>query len=225
MSAEHQTTQDQYQKLYQEYRWQVPTRFNIAEVCCNRWADDSARIAIHYEDELGHCATLSYAALQGQANRLSNVLRKRGVQRGDRVAIVLPQRPETAIAHIACHQIGAVAMPMSVLFGPDALEYRLQDSEAVLAIIDQATLTGMNEIRGNCPALRQVIAIACDAPDMLDWHVEMARVADSFQPIETLASDPAILIYTSGTTGAPKGALLPNEAPLYNLTYFLPSPN
>lgn len=225
MSAEHQATQDQYQKLYQEYRWQVPTRFNIAEVCCNRWANDTARIAIHYEDELGHCTTLSYAGLQGQANRLSNVLRKRGVQRGDRVAIVLPQRPETAIAHIACHQIGAIAMPMSVLFGPDALEYRLQDSEAVLAIIDQATLTAMNEIRANCPALRQVIAIACDAPDMLDWHVEMTRVADSFQPVETLASDPAILIYTSGTTGAPKGALLPHAALIGNLTGFVASQN
>ena len=61
-----------------------------------------------------------------------------GVARGDRVAIVLPQRPETAIAHIACYQIGAVAMPLSMLFGPEALEYRLQDSEAVVAIVDPA---------------------------------------------------------------------------------------
>ncbi len=112
MSAKHEQAQDRYHDLYHEYRWHVPADFNIAAVCCSRWANDPSRIAIHYEDELGHTATLSYAALQAQANRLSNVLRKRGVQRGDRIAIVLPQRPEAAIAHMACYQIGAVAMPI-----------------------------------------------------------------------------------------------------------------
>ncbi len=203
----------------------MPAEFNIAAVCCSRWAKDPSRVAIQYEDELGHTATLTYAALQAQANRLSNVLRKRGVQRGDRIAIVLPQRPETAIAHMACYQIGAVAMPMSILFGPDALAYRLQNSEAILAIIDRATLADMNEIRAACPALRHVIAIACDAPDTLDWHLEMTRVGPSFQAVETKAGDPAILIYTSGTTGAPKGALLPHAALIGNLTGFVASQN
>ncbi len=225
MSAEPEPPIDRYQKLYQQFRWHVPAVFNIAEVCCSRWAKDPRRIAIHYEDELGQTATLSYAALQVQANRLSNVLRKRGVQRGDRVAIILPQRPEAAITHMACYQTGAVAMPMSILFGPDALEYRLQNSEAVIAIIDQAGLSNLNEIRANCPNLRQVIALACDAPDMLDWHVEMAHVADSFQAVETLAGDPAILIYTSGATGAPKGVLLPHAALIGNLTGFVASQN
>ena len=78
----------------------------------------------------------TYAQLQEQANRLSNALAQQGVQRGDRVAIVMPQCFETAVAYMAVLQMGAVAMPLSLLFGPDALEYRLQDSEAVLAIAD-----------------------------------------------------------------------------------------
>src|SRR4051812_32143681 len=180
---------DTYRNLYDNFRWHVPADFNIAEVCCARWAGDESRIAIHYEDETGHCSTLTYAALQTQANRLSNVLRKRGVQRGDRVAIVLPQRPEAAIAHMACYQLGAVAMPLSVLFGPDALEYRLQNSQAAVALLDQAGLANLTEIRAQCPDLRHVIAIACDTPDTLDWHTEMANGAPTFQAASTLATD------------------------------------
>ncbi|MDB5763816.1 MAG: AMP-binding protein [Herminiimonas sp.] len=225
ISSSNRTAMDCYDSLYREFRWHVPAAFNIAAVCCARWADGKSRIAVHYEDETGHTATLTYDALQAQANRLSNVLRKRGVQRGDRVAIILPQRPEAAIAHIACYQIGAVAMPMSILFGPDALEYRLQNSEAMIALIDQAALSNLNEIRAQCPALRHVVAIACDAPGTLDWHAEMSGAATGFEPVATLAADPAILIYTSGTTGAPKGALLPHSAIIGNLTGFVASQN
>jgi acetyl-CoA synthetase len=216
---------DRYDTLYNEFHWQVPDSFNIAEVCCTRWADDKSRIAIHYEDETGHSETLTYAALQEQANRLSNVLSKHGIQRGDRVAIVLPQRPETAIAHIACHQIGAITIPMSTLFRPDALECRLQDSEAAVAIIDQAAQENLESVRWQCPALRHVIAISCDDGDMLDWHAELAKAEADFKPLATRATDPAILIYTSGTTGAPKGALLPQSAIIGNLTGFVASQN
>jgi acetyl-CoA synthetase len=216
---------DRYDTLYNEFQWYVPESFNIAEMCSRRWADDRSRIAIHYEDEAGHSETLTYAALQEQVDRLSNVLSKLGVERGDRVAIVLPQRPETAVAHMACHQVGAIAMPMSTLFGPDALEYRLQDSEAVVAIIDQAAQENLKTVRAQCPALKHVIAISGGEPDMLDWHAELAKGEAHFEPVATRASDPAILIYTSGTTGAPKGALLPQCAIIGNLPGFVASQN
>lgn len=216
---------DQYNNLYQKFRWHVPARFNIADACCRRWSDDDTRVAIHFEDEGGQTSTLTYAALQDQANRLSNVLVELGVQRGACVAIILPQRPETAISHIACFQAGLIAMPMSILFGPDALEYRLQNSEAVVAIIDQAGLQNLNEIRMQCPLLQHIIAIDCKEPGTLDWHFEMQKASPEFTTIDTLATDPAILIYTSGTTGAPKGALLPHSAIIGNLTGFVASQN
>jgi acetyl-CoA synthetase len=224
-TASRSSATDQYYSLYSEFRWHVPARFNIAEVCCSRWADDKTRIAIHYEDDSGATATLTFAELQERSNRLSNLLSRLGVTCGMRVAIVLPQRPETAIAHIACHQTGAIAMPMSILFGPDALEYRLQDSEAIVAIVDQASLANLNEIRSRCPALRHVIAVDCDTSDALDWNTELANAASRFQAVDTRATDPAILIYTSGTTGAPKGALLPHSAVIGNLTGFVASQN
>jgi acetyl-CoA synthetase len=216
---------DRYDALYSEFRWYVPPVFNIAEVCCKRWAEDKSRIAIRYEDEAGHTATLTYASLQAEANRLSNVLAKLGVQQGDRIAIILPQRPETAIAHIACLQMGAVSMPMSILFGPDALEYRLQNSEATVAIVDEAACENLAEIRAHCKDLRHVIAIDCDKEGTRDWRVELTTAAADFQQVHTEASDPAILIYTSGTTGAPKGALLPHSAIIGNLTGFVASQN
>ena len=216
---------DRYDELYSQFRWHVPTEFNIADVCCARWAGENARIAIHYEDEAGHTATMTYAALHDHANRLSNVLRNLGVQKGDRVAIVLPQRTQTAVAHMACYQVGAVAMPLSILFGPDALEYRLQNSEAAVALVDQAGLENLKEARAACPTLKHVLAVDCDTAGTLDWDTELAAASNVFEPLRTLATDPAVLIYTSGTTGAPKGALIPHSAIIGNLTGFVASQN
>jgi len=216
---------DQYESLYKEFHWHVPLHFNIAQVCCQRWADDPARVALICEDATGASTEMSYARLLQQANRLSNLLQKLEVPRFARIAIILPQRAETAVAHIACYQAAAVAMPMSILFGPDALEYRLQDSAAVLAIVDAAALPNLLEIRERCPALRHILAIDCHADSTLDWEAELAALAPEFSLVETRATDPAILIYTSGTTGAPKGALLPHSALIGNLTGFVASQN
>ena len=224
-SAIGNTDIDNYATLYHHYRWHVPATFNIADVCCARWANDKSRIAMHYEDEAGHTSTLTYTALQAQANRMSNVLRSHGVRRGERVAIILPQRPEMAIALMACFQIGAVAVPMSVLFGPDALEYRLQNSEVVVAIVDQAGMANLNAVRTRCPSLEYVIAVDCNGLVTLDWYAEIAKASGSFQPVKTQATDPAILLYTSGTTGAPKGTLIPHSAIIGNLTGFVASQN
>ena len=130
---------DLYAAMHQGFGWQVPERFNMAEACCARWArapGAAARIAVRADAPGARVRTYSYAELQQWANRLSNALRLRGVLPGDRVAIVLPQRFETAVAYMAVLQMGAVAMPLSILFGPEALAFRLQDSAAVVAICD-----------------------------------------------------------------------------------------
>jgi acetyl-CoA synthetase len=220
---------DQYASLHEQFRWLVPEDFNIAELCCRRWAGDAGRIALFCEDEDGREQRLTYGELQAQANRLSNLFAELGIARGERIAIVLPQRAETAVAHIACQQSAMVAMPMSILFGPDALEYRLQDSSAVAAIVDAAALPALEEIRAHCPALRHVIAVECTGSSStkgtLDWAASLATTSESFTPCATHAEDAAILIYTSGTTGSPKGALLPQRALIGNLSGFVASQN
>ena len=166
----------------------------------------------------------SYAQLQKMANRLSNVLRANGVKRGDRVAIVMPQRFETAVAYIAVLQMGAVAMPLSMLFGPEALEYRLSDSEAVLAICDEDAVAAVQSVRAQCPQLKGVMTVEAVGVAGSYAHA-LSQASDRFKQINTLADDPAILIYTSGTTGQPKGALLAHRALIGNLTGFVCSQN
>lgn len=216
---------DSYDTLYRNFRWHVPREFNIAEVCGRRWAAESSRVAIQHEDERGRRSTHTYAALMSDANRLANALRALGVERGDRVAIVLAQRPETAIAHLAVNQLGAVAMPLSVLFGPDALEYRLQDSAAVAAVCDDSTAETLVGLRLQCPALRHLITVGVQADGAHEWSRLLARASGRFTPVTTLAEDPAVLIYTSGTTGPPKGALIPQAALIGNLPGFVASQN
>ena len=220
--------EDRYEQLHAAFRWQVPGDFNIAEACCGRWARDTPKAtAIYFDSDSGCRAQYSYAQLQRAANRLSNALLNQGVRRGHRVAIVLPQRFETAVAHIAIQQIGAVAMPLSMLFGPEALEYRLQDSGAVLAIAACEVLPALREVKARCPAMRRVLAVGeCPLePDELHWMEALQAEEARFKPVATRADDPAILIYTSGTTGNPKGALIPQRALIGNLTGFIASQN
>jgi acetyl-CoA synthetase len=214
---------DQYRALYDDFRWHVPREFNIAEACCRRWAQESSRIALHYEDESGNGGSYTYAALQADANRLSNALRALGAGPGDRVAIVLPQCPETIVSHVAIYQMGGVAMPLSLLFGPDALEYRLQNSEAAVAIIDASALPAFASIRANCPALKHLVVVGASDDASHAWSALLSKSSDRFALMTTLAEDPALLIYTSGTTGPPKGALMPHRALIGNLPGFVAS--
>ena len=214
-------TPSRYDELYNAFRWNVPEQFNIAAACCGRWARDRWRFALYYEDEAGHESRHTYWDLQQEANRLSNALVALGVGRGDTIALMLPQRPETVIAHIAAYQMGATALPLSFLFGPDALEYRLNDSDTKVAIVDEASLPNLVPVRDRCGALRHVIGVdGARESFTLAWEELLGMASRRFDPLPTTANDPALLIYTSGTTGPPKGALMPHQCLLGNLPGF-----
>ena len=255
MAQRHQ--RDDYPAMHRQFRWQVPRQFNMAEVCMRRWAASpgmARRTAIIEHRAEGAAARYSYGQLQQAADALSHALLDLGVQRGDRVAIVLPQRFETAVSYMAILQIGAVAMPLSQLFGPEALAYRLQDSGTVLALVDASTVESMQTARASSPALRHLVGVGevaarCDhgfealldlgrslmagagpgrAPRQQPRSDSPAGPQRSMRwsvPVRTLAEDPAVLIYTSGTTGPPKGALIPHRALIGNLTGFVCSQN
>ncbi len=217
-------TTDHHETVCEAFRWQVPARFNMAEVCSRRWAANPRTkdgVAVIACDAQGKATHHTYAELQAHADAWSAGLLQLGVQRGDRVAIVLQQRFETAVAYMAVMQIGAVAMPLSVLFGPDALLLRLRDSAAVLAITDDASQAAVLAVQAECPALRSVLSLSADG-SLPAWAGQPDR---AWRPADTRADDAAILIYTSGTTGPPKGALIPHRALIGNLTGFVCSQN
>jgi acetyl-CoA synthetase len=124
-----------YAALYREFRWPKLERYNIGVDVCDRWAElDPGRLAIVYVRPDGKSEDISYGALREASNRLANTLAAHGIARGDRVAILLPQAPEAAIAHIAIYKLGAIALPLAILFGVDALSYRLQNAGAKAVI-------------------------------------------------------------------------------------------
>ena len=224
---------DHYEAMHSGFRWQVDEFFNIAQACCSRWASieegstsaaESVAIRVHQAD--GKTVFHTYFALKRAADALSYVLAGLGVERGERVAIVMPQRFETAVAYMAVFQMGAVAMPLSMLFGPEALAYRLQDSGTVLALCDDSSIGSVNAVRADCPALRTVVAVGAAAGQGdVDYAPAVEARQEKFAAVRTRADDAAILIYTSGTTGPPKGALLAHRALLGNLPGFVCSQN
>jgi acetyl-CoA synthetase len=216
---------DAYETVHQQFAWQVPAEFNMAEVCCGRWARSPKHqhdVAI-LEHQTGGQAPLiwTFAQLQTAANQLGTHLVALGVQKGDRVAIVMPQRFETAVAYVAVLQMGAVAMPLSMLFGPEALAFRVADSGAAVALCDELSSPVLMALKKECSGLKTVLNV----PKELKFQKSKLSVRKKFRPVQTKADDPAILIYTSGTTGNPKGALIPQQALIGNLTGFVCSQN
>jgi acetyl-CoA synthetase len=211
-----------FEALAAGFRWQVPARYNIAWDCCGRHVLQRERFALYFEDEDGTRSAWTFWDIQQSANRLSNALAALGVAPGDRVAILLPQRPETAIGYMAIFQMGAIAVPLSHLFGPDALEFRLRDSGACVAIVDAETWPRLAGVRESLPGLRHVIGAAgAGGTGLESWAPLLGRAAPRFTAVDTAADDPALIIYTSGTTGPPKGGLIPHRALLGNLPGFV----
>ena len=197
-----------YEEVYNSFRWPVPEYYNIGADVCDKWAEERYRLALIYEDEEGRTEKFTFWDIKGLSNRLANALKAHGIERGDRVGIFLPQYPETAISHIAIYKVAGIAIPLFTLFGPDALEYRLGNSEAKAIITDGANLEKVLQIRDKLPYLK-IIIVTKGKPEegVLDFWKLVEKGSPYFDPVKTKADDPALIIYTSGTTGPPKGAL------------------
>jgi acetyl-CoA synthetase len=213
---------DSFEEAHRSFRWQVPGRFNMAGAVCDRHAGKSSATALLCETSTGQTTRYTFSDLRSLSNRLANAFQSVGVQSGDRVAIILPQRVETGLCHLAAWKMGAVSLPLSVLFGTDALQYRLQDSGARIAICSKEGFDRVKSLRAELPDLDTVIN--CDDPKAGFWPL-LNRGADTFETIKSAADDPALIIYTSGTTGPPKGAVIAHRCLLGNLSGFEMSHN
>jgi len=197
-----------YDTLYREFRWQVPPHYNIGLDVCDRWAErEPRRTALIELRADGGIVEISYGALRETSNRLANVLAAHGIGRGDRIAILLPQIPVVAASHIAIYKLGAVALPLAMLFGVEAISYRLQDSGARALITNAQGVAKLGSVRAAAPCLEFVLSIDGAVEGVDDFHALLARAAPDFAAVPTTSEDPALMIYTSGTTGPPKAAL------------------
>jgi acetyl-CoA synthetase len=182
-----------YDEMRAAHQWEVPERYNIAQDVCDK--HDAARLAMVWEDWQGNERRVTFGELRETSNRIANVLRANGVERGDRVATLLPSLPETAATFIASYRSGAILLSLSVLYGDDGIHHRLSDSQAKVVVTDAAN-------RDRIPdGLAETVLV------MDDLEQALADAPAEFETVDTLADDPAQLYYSSGTTGKAKGIL------------------
>lgn len=193
-----------YESLQERFAWRIPERFNMGVACAD--AHPPGAPALMAVPPGGGVRVVTFGDLAADSNRLANALRARGVRRGDRVGIVVPQSLETGLAHLALYKLGAVALPLATLFGPDALQYRMADADVRLVVTSSAEVDKVTAATDDLEIDLVVIGDRVRSPHRSFWDL-IGGASRSFEPVDTAGEDPAYLIYTSGTTGPPKGAL------------------
>ena len=190
-----------YEEMCAAHSWDVPERYNIARDVCDKHERD--RLAMVWEDWRGEERRVSFGELQDLSNRFANALEAIGVERGDRVATLLPSLPETAAVFLGTYKRGAILLSMSVLYGDEGIEHRLRDSQAKVVVTDAAN---RHRIPDGIVEKVMVMGGKGEADDV-DFDETLARASDSYDVADTAADDPAQLYYSSGTTGMAKGIL------------------
>lgn len=197
-----------YAALRRAFRWDLPPDLNLVHSCIGEtaWRRPGQSAIIHVSPGGGE-EHWTYQDLDKHSARLANALAAGGFNRGDRLAILLPQSPHTALAHLAAWRLGGITVPLAMQFGGSALTYRLADSGAAALITNAAGMAKVESMDTRPDALRRIIRVDGGTGDGDSWDGLLAKARDTQTPVPTTPESAAIMVYTSGTTGPPKGAL------------------
>jgi acyl-coenzyme A synthetase/AMP-(fatty) acid ligase len=192
-----------YEALCAKFRWDVPANFNFGADVIDRRAREHDGPALIWQNAAGETRVYSYSDLSRLSNQLANVLRANGVEKGDRIIVMLSRVPEWFVSLIAAMKIGAVPIPCIEMLTVRDIEYRVANAEAKAAICRP-------EHTGKFASMERLIPVRIalgKAPGWRDWTDELRRAPDALEPATVRAEDPAIMYYTSGSTGHPKAVV------------------
>lgn len=199
---------ESYEALTGSFEWELPEKFNVARYTCDRWAREQPdRTALQIKNDPRGNGEYTFGEVHAAANQLAHYFESEGIARGDRVGVNVPQKAEAVIAHLAAWKLGAVSVPLSTLFGPDALRYRLDDSGATACLVDDSTVDVYRKVADDLDALETVLTVGDveEAGDETGFWDALDGHSDQFETVQTAAEDDMTVFYTSGTTGDPKG--------------------
>ena len=194
------TTMTNYQTTWDNFKWELPQYFNYGGDVVDKWAADPNRMALIWVNEAGEEQRFTYQDIKRLSNQFANLLVANGIQKGDKVIVMLPRIPQWQIVMIGCNKVGAIPIPCVTMLREKDLAYRAKHSGAKVAVTTAAhTHKFSNEFTAK-------ISIGA-SEGWLDYETEMPNQSIQFSPVQMAMDDPAILFYTSGSTGMPKGVL------------------
>ena len=200
---------DSYEAVRDAYSWDIPERVNMAYQVCDRHAEATPnKVGLIVANVDGTQRDYDWRELASLSNKMANFLTSHGINRGDRIGILLSQCVEAAISHVAAWKMGAVSIPLFSLFGEEALSFRLNDSGARVIVTEHIHLSKIEAIRDQLPNLELIVVVdGGESAATVDLWRGLEQASDQFEILDTAATDPAYIVYTSGTTGNPKGAI------------------
>ena len=201
-----QTYRD-FDKIYKYFSWRIPPSYNVAYDVCDKHSIDPTKVALYYESEDGKEAKYTFSDLKKLSDRLANALMDLDLRRGDRVGIYLPQRPEAAIAHLASLKLGGISVPMTPMFGPEAISHRMNDCQAKILVFAIEDNEKILDTQNQLETIEHLIVVGGKQKGAREFDSLLNEGSEDFNMTPTRADDPAFLVYTSGTTGLPKGSL------------------
>jgi len=216
--AKKNNNKDNYEKLYKQFKWEVPKYYNFGFDVCDKWAEDRTKLALISIDKSGrHDRYHTFYDLSVASNRFLNVLQKIGIKKGERVLVILQSIPEWYIALIGMFKLGVVPMPGTVLLTAKDIEYRVNRAEACMIITDMDHADVVDSVKAKCPTLKHLMLVDGKRAGWYNYDEEIndsSEIIDHKRLQKTLSTDSMLIYFTSGTTGHPKMVLHTHSYPL-----------
>jgi acetyl-CoA synthetase len=210
--------QSEYEKIYHEFRWEVPEYYNFGFDVIDKWAEDRTKLALVSLDQSGTKATYqTFYELSVLSNQFANALRKLGVKKGERVLVILESIPQWYVIMLGMFKLGVIPMPGTVLLTAKDIEYRLNRAESCMVITDMNHVERVEKIAPQCTHLRLKMVVDGAVQGWLSYEEEMSKASTHLERKEiepTRSDEPMLLYFTSGTTAQPKMVLHTHAYPL-----------